>query len=214
MCRKKSCVESRPDVTNRSVSSSAFLTLTAITAQLFMPSADAFVPSSHVMLHAAGSGGNLFEFRRRVADSNSCLYSTPPRRAQPRRNLKKRPRRRDKRGGGGGNFIQLPSETNKQVEMEGETEWRPLAKSRAVESGQDYWIDETELRKVQERERALKNRKLSIGEMPKEKLRTEVVAPYKQNWIGWFSVGIVIISTIVIKFPELLDTPAIPIPDL
>ena len=98
--------------------------------------------------------------------------------------------------------------------MEGETEWRPLAKSRAVESGQDYWIDETELRKVQERERALKNRKLNIGEMPKEKLRTEVVAPYKQNWIGWFSVGIVMIATIVSQFPELLNPPVIPIPDL
>ena len=98
--------------------------------------------------------------------------------------------------------------------MEGETEWRPLAKSRAVESGQDYWIDETELRKVQERERALKNRKLSVGEMPREKLRTEVVAPYKQNWIGLFSVGIGILAVIVSQFPELLQTPVITIPDL
>jgi len=146
--------------------------------------------------------------------SSSCLHSTPPRRAQPRRNLKKRPRRRDKRGGG--NIIQLPTQevNGDQDEIEGEAEWRPLAKSRAIESGQDYWIDETELRKVKEREWALKNRKLSVGEMPKEKLRTEVVAPYKQNWIGWFSVGIVMIATIVTQFPELLNTPVIPIPDL
>ena len=98
--------------------------------------------------------------------------------------------------------------------MEEESEWRPLSKARAVEAGQDYWIDEKELRKVQEREWALKNRKLSVGEMPIEKLRTEVVAPYKQNWIGWFSVGIVMIATIVTQFPELLNTPVIPFPDL
>jgi hypothetical protein len=52
------------------------------------------------------------------------------------------------------------------------------------------------------------------GRVPREKLMTEVKAPYKQNWIGYFSVMIVIISTIVIKFPELLDLPMIPIPDL
>mmetsp|Transcript_11510 Transcript_11510/g.32622 ORF Transcript_11510/g.32622 Transcript_11510/m.32622 type:complete len:209 (-) Transcript_11510:127-753(-) len=187
------------------VSTSAFLTLTAITAQLCMPSADAFVPTGNAAFGPADIIRSPY-----ASTCDTSLFSTPPRRAQPRRNLKKRPRRRDKRGG---NFIQLPSESNPQEE-EGETEWRPLAKARAVESGQDYWIDETELRKVQERERALKNRKLSVGEMPKEKLRTEVVAPYKQNWIGWFSVGIVMIATIVTQFPELLNTPVIPIPDL
>ena len=145
--------------------------------------------------------------------SASALFSTPPRRAQPRRNLKKRPRRRDKQRGGN-NFVQLPTNNDSQELVEEESEWRPLSKARAVEAGQDYWIDENELRKVQERERALKNRKLSVGEMPVEKLRTEVVAPYKQNWIGWFSVGIVMIATIVTQFPELLNTPIIPIPDL
>jgi hypothetical protein len=52
------------------------------------------------------------------------------------------------------------------------------------------------------------------GEVPKEKLMSEIVAPYKQNWIGYFSVFIAIISVIVIKFPELLDQPNIQIPDL
>jgi hypothetical protein len=40
------------------------------------------------------------------------------------------------------------------------------------------------------------------------------VAPYKQNWIGLFSMVIVILSTIVIKFPEVIETPIIKIPDL
>ena len=52
------------------------------------------------------------------------------------------------------------------------------------------------------------------GEMPKEKLWTEVFAPYKQNWIGIFSVFIVVLATIVTKFPELLNAPVIQIPDL
>ena len=193
-------------------STSAFLTLAAITAGVCISSVDAFVPTD------TGSG---HIFRRssqisRMSDASaSALFSTPPpRRAQPRRNLKKRPRRRDKQRGRN-NFVQVPTETDPQEErVEEETEWRPLSKARAVESGQDYWIDEKELRKVQEREWALKNRKLSVGEMPVEKLRTEVVAPYKQNWIGWFSVGIVMIATIVTQFPELLNTPVIPIPDL
>jgi len=50
--------------------------------------------------------------------------------------------------------------------------------------------------------------------MPKEKLREEVVAPYKQNWIGIFSVFIVVLSVIGNAFPELLQNPIIRIPDL
>ena len=52
------------------------------------------------------------------------------------------------------------------------------------------------------------------GEISKDKLRKEVVAPYEQNWIGLFSVFIIILSTIVTKFPEVLQIPVIPIPDL
>ncbi len=52
------------------------------------------------------------------------------------------------------------------------------------------------------------------GEISKDKLRTEVVAPYKQNWIGYFSVFIIVIATIIKEFPELLNAPVIPIPDL
>lgn len=52
------------------------------------------------------------------------------------------------------------------------------------------------------------------GEIPKEKLWSEVKAPYKQNWIGYFSIMIMIISAIIIKFPELLDQPIVQIPDL
>jgi len=52
------------------------------------------------------------------------------------------------------------------------------------------------------------------GEIPKEKLRTEVAAPYKQNWIGAISVFIIFLATIIQQFPDLLLSPIIPIPDL
>jgi len=58
------------------------------------------------------------------------------------------------------------------------------------------------------------NKKAMEGTMSKEKLRDEVVAPYKQNWIGFFSMVIVILATIVTKFPEAVEIPVIKIPDL
>jgi hypothetical protein len=89
-----------------------------------------------------------------------------------------------------------------------------MVRSKSVEAGEDYWIDESDLKKSLERERAIKNRKAMEGEISIEKLKTEVVAPYKQNWIGLFSVFIVVLATIVTQFPELLQSPIIPIPDL
>ena len=65
-----------------------------------------------------------------------------------------------------------------------------------------------------EREEAIKNRKAMEGEISKEKLKSEIVAPYKENWIGIFSVFIFAITVIVISFPELVELPVIPIPDL
>lgn len=89
-----------------------------------------------------------------------------------------------------------------------------MVKSVAKEAGQDYWIDPQDLEKERVREAAIKNRKALEGEVPKEKLMSEVTAPYKQNWIGYFSVFVAILSVIVIKFPELLDQPKIIFPDL
>jgi hypothetical protein len=91
---------------------------------------------------------------------------------------------------------------------------RPLVRSRSIEAGEDYWIDETEYLKYSQREKAKKNRKASEGEISKEKLQQEVVAPYKQNWIGLMSVGIIVLAVIAKEFPDLLNSPIIPIPDL
>jgi len=93
-----------------------------------------------------------------------------------------------------------------------DVEIRPVRRQDAIESGLDYWIDERDYEKEKQR---LKNRKLmEAGAVPKEKLIEEVVAPYKQNWIGVISVSIVALSAIGTAFPELLQMPVIPIPDL
>jgi hypothetical protein len=87
-------------------------------------------------------------------------------------------------------------------------------KSISKEYGEDYWIDEQDLEAEKLRLEGIQNRKAMEGQVPKEKLWSEVKAPYKQNWIGYFSVGIAILSMLIIKFPELLDQPSIPYPDL
>jgi len=51
-------------------------------------------------------------------------------------------------------------------------------------------------------------------EISQEKLKSEVLAPYKQNWIGLLSVSIIVLAVIIKQFPDLLDAPLIPIPDL
>ena len=85
--------------------------------------------------------------------------------------------------------------------------------------GEDYWIDPVDLererqRELEEQARLQRRKKGAKDAIPKEKLWDEVKAPYQQNWIGYFSVFIAILSVIVIKFPELLDTPTISYPDL
>jgi hypothetical protein len=52
------------------------------------------------------------------------------------------------------------------------------------------------------------------GEIPKEKLQQEIVAPYKQNWIGLMSVAVIVLATIISQNPEIFESPLIPIPDL
>lgn len=98
------------------------------------------------------------------------------------------------------------------------TEYRPLVPSVRRDLGEDYWIDPADLEKERQRELVWKQKQKAPlsgkNAIPKEKLWSEVKAPYRQNWIGYFSVFIAVLSMIVLKFPELLDTPTIPYPDL
>jgi hypothetical protein len=91
-------------------------------------------------------------------------------------------------------------------------ESRPMVTTIQQEMGEDYWIDQEELKKVEERQEALKRRE--PGQISNEKLWSEILSPYKQNWIGIISVVVVVLVTIVTKFPELVEAPTIMIPDL
>jgi hypothetical protein len=112
-----------------------------------------------------------------------------------------------------------------------DVEIRPIRRRDAVEAGLDYWMDEADLSRERRRRIDIRDRRRrkyatssssttttttsgSGGGMSTDRLREEVVAPYKQNWIGWLSIFFVAMSTIVTKFPELLQIPIIPIPDL
>jgi len=94
-------------------------------------------------------------------------------------------------------------------------ESRPIITNVSVLQGEDYWIDENDLRKSLEREEAIKNRKALEGQIPTSKLRDEIAAPYKQNWIGYISVTMIVLAVIGTQFPEVLQIPIIPnVPDL
>lgn len=159
-------------------------------------------------------------------NSYSCttrLYATPQKRIA-RRDMKKRPNRRGRRSGNSVSATTAATSTTQKSSSNNffqnnnikiiESEIRPLVRAKKVEAGEDYWIDETELQKSLDRKMAIQNRKANEGEISKDKLKTEVVAPYKQNWIGLFSVAVIVLATIVNNFPELLNSPVIQIPDL
>ncbi|KAL7524756.1 hypothetical protein ACHAWF_001074 [Thalassiosira exigua] len=99
-------------------------------------------------------------------------------------------------------------------EYDDDVEIRPARRRDAVEAGLDYWIDESDLEQERRRKVMARNRKPTEGSISEQKLREEVVAPYKQNWIGILSAFIVVLSAIGTSFPELLQIPVIPIPDL
>ena len=137
-------------------------------------------------------------------------------------------------------------------------EIRTIVRPRAIEAGEDYWIDENDLRRAMRREEverariknALRdyggveigsgsgsgsgalngdvNRDVDSGNnsdtvgsiinmsgrRSREKLLAETIAPYRQNWIGIMSMSVVVLAAIVTYFPELMEAPSIPFPDL
>ena len=134
--------------------------------------------------------------------ASTSLNSTPQR--KPRRSLQKR-RKRNK---------EVSTTGPQQVEDDfpwDTAESRPLIKSEAQELGEDYWIAEEDLKKVQDRSKPPDRLE---GQVSDEKLWDEVLSPYRQNWIGVFSVLVVVLAVIVSQFPELIQSPLIPIPDL
>lgn len=177
-----------------------------------------FLQATHPGVHSFSWSSS----RQNQIPSSVLYMSSPPPPRQPRRMLKKRRRK----NGGDNNGPTSPYTTSAPTTTTTtNTELRPLVKSLSRESGTDYWIDpvdmererqkeEERLQKVLARQRRQRGRGGKTTAISKEKLWTEVKAPYQQNWIGYFSVFIAVLSMLVIKFPELLEQPSIPYPDL
>ncbi|KAL7523692.1 hypothetical protein ACHAXR_001047 [Thalassiosira sp. AJA248-18] len=214
-----------------------FVCLGSIVAQAFVP---ANSRSNSVFLSINNNNNNNNKNRRCNGGGGTQIFLSSPiptgDRPPPRRTLKKRKNKRRQR------MDQLSNNTDNNIQHTSQQqslsvgggnkndsyyyddddddddeiiEIRPVRRRDAVEAGLDYWIDETDLKRERQRRMEMKNRKpMEVGAISKEKLRNEVVAPYKQNWIGLVSVFIVILSAIGTAFPELLQIPVIPIPDL
>ncbi len=171
--------------------------------------------------------------------SGSCLFMAPqtPQPRRPRRMLKKRTlkegdgrrRNRNRRNrhaetssnGMRGILPGIMSSNKSNSANTEEQDYRPLVASIRRDSGEDYWIDPKDLereqlrKQEQEKQRAAFLARKGDEVMPQEKLMTEVKAPYQQNWIGYFSLMVALLSIIVSQFPELLEpTPTIRFPDL
>jgi len=194
---------------------------------VFLPEAQAFAQSSasnaansrdHVV-RSSGKNDRLYFGVFGTTTTSLCVSPIPSGdRPPPRRTLKKRKNKRRQRQ----RMTQVSHEIrglNRHKTARGgvdgdhdDIEIRPVRRQDAIKAGLDYWIDDSDYEKERRR---LRNRKaMEVGAISKEKLIEEVVAPYKQNWIGIISVSIVALSAIGTTFPELLQLPVIPIPDL
>lgn len=137
--------------------------------------------------------------------TTTSLYITPPR--KPRRALQKRRRKGDPN-----DTVEVRPFQNTQDDFPWETaESRPLIKAEAREQGEDYWIDEEELKKLEERSKPPVRQP---GQVTDEKLWGEVLSPYRQNWIGLAWTLVLVFVVIGSQFPELMQSPVITIPDL
>lgn len=111
-------------------------------------------------------------------------------------------------------------------------ERRSLISWTAREAGEDYWYDLDELQRHQDEQQQQRQRRRqpqtgtlaqrtaaaatstssrgSTTRMPDQKLWTEILSPYKQNWIGLISVAMIALAFIVQQFPEVMNPPLIP----
>lgn len=170
-----------------------------------------------------------------------CMAPQTPQPRRPRRMLKKRTlkegdgrrRKRNRRNRHAENdssssigsilpgFVSPRKNGNDNKGNQMTQEYRPLVASVRRDAGEDYWIDPKDLEREQKRKEELEEQRRAFLEgkgeqaMPEEKLMTEVKAPYRQNWIGYFSLMVALLSIIVSQFPELLEpTTTIRFPDL
>ena len=147
-----------------------------------------------------------------IHDNASRLSATPPPQEPPKRQARRHLQKRRRKNRVGASVPAGSSSSTRADPLGDDFPWdtaetRPLVLSSAREAGEDYWIDPEDLRRATER--AGRIRAPDPGQIPKEKLWTEVLSPYKQNWIGLISVSIIALAFIFKNFPEVIDPPMI-----
>jgi len=128
-------------------------------------------------------------------------------RVVPRRRLKKIPTKNpaQRRRRSGQQLDDFPWE---------EAETKSLVSDKATEQGDDYWYDAKSLLQFDmEAMKKLVQRPVQ-GQISKDRLKAEIAAPYKNNWLGLSVAAVAVIIWFVKNNPQLLDTPRILIPDL
>lgn len=85
--------------------------------------------------------------------------------------------------------------------------------SAKQEAGEDYWMDPALLEEEQKRKREAESRRKQFKRKQQnyaeDKLKEELVSPYKQNVIGYIVVAIGVAAVIFSFFPDLLEQEAI-----
>lgn len=79
----------------------------------------------------------------------------------------------------------------------------PKTNSINREDGTDYWMDEKDVKKEQAKK--VKRKAPAPDQFPKERIRDEIVSPYKNNWILFIAITIFSIAFFTYLFPEELQ---------
>jgi len=79
------------------------------------------------------------------------------------------------------------------------------------EQGEDYWVDPAILAQEVKAREAAEQRRKQISASTTEKLKKEIAAPYKNNYVGVAVIGIGVIAVLFSLFPELLESNSSPL---
>lgn len=149
---------------------------------------------------------------RRPGDASDLLTESQRRRLKPVNPLKRKRRSRKVRvvtGGRADKFVPLVSGARASTEEAILASYSGETLSERREAGEDFWVDPKLYKKEVERKRRDETRRKQFKRkdtnFASAKLREEIAAPYKNNYVGLAVVGMGIVAVIFSLFPELLE---------
>lgn len=135
-------------------------------------------------------------------DPTDLRSESERRRNQPPKPLRRRTRRRQ---------VDDPLDWDKLPSV-------PLVRPEATpESGEDYWMDITDAKTLGDtidEDEESQQKKPSIDENLRNRLKQEVVSPYTENWILRAVIIVAVLVVLVAMFGGSDKTPIIELPDL